>query len=78
MRGRENVKYFKLVVDNMGAKGVACGPEGVRLLTTVYQQNSENAIYSYQVPYLHVHVMAPGKHLRRLRHVGAQSESLKP
>jgi hypothetical protein len=30
------------------------------LLTTMYQQNSGNAIYSYQVPYMHVHVMAPG------------------
>ena len=40
------------------------------LLTTVYQQNSVNAIYSYQVPYMLVHVMAPGQRLRRLRHVG--------
>jgi len=39
-------------------------------------KNSGNAIYSYQVPYMHVHVMAPGQHLRWLRHVGAQSESL--
>jgi hypothetical protein len=46
------------------------------LLTTVYQQNSGNAIYSYQVPYIHVHVMAPGQRLRRLRHVGAPNESL--
>jgi len=29
-------------------------------ITTVYQQNSGNAIYSYQVPYMHVHVMVPG------------------
>jgi len=42
----------------------------------VYQQNSGNAIYSYQVLYMHVHVMAPGQPLRRLRHVGAQGESL--
>jgi hypothetical protein len=45
--------------------------------TTVYQQNSGNAIYSYQVQYMHVHVMAPEQRLRRLRHVGAQSESLR-
>ena len=46
------------------------------LLKTVYQQNPGNAIYSYQVPHMHVHVMAPGQRLRRLRHVGEQSESL--
>jgi len=46
------------------------------LLTTVYQHNSGNAIYSYQFPYMHVHVMAPGQRLRRLRQVGAQNESL--
>ena len=38
--------------------------------------NSGNAIYSYQVPYMQVHIMAPGQRLRRLRHVGVQSESL--
>jgi hypothetical protein len=43
---------------------------------TVYQQNSGNATYSYQVPYMHVHVKAPGQRLRRLRHVGAQIESM--
>ena len=45
-------------------------------VTTVYQQNLGNTIYSYQVPYMHVHVMVPGQRLRRLRHVGARSESL--
>jgi hypothetical protein len=45
----------------MGVEGVVRGL--VALLTAVYWQNSSNAIYSYQVPCMHVHVMAPGKRL---------------
>jgi len=44
--------------------------------TAMYQQNSGFCIYSYQVPHMHVHVMAPGQHLRRQRHVGKKIESL--
>jgi hypothetical protein len=33
------------------------------LLTGVYWQNSSNAICSYQVRCMHVHVMAPGQRL---------------
>jgi hypothetical protein len=32
-----------------------------RLATGVYQQNSSNAVYSYQFRCMHVHVMAPGQ-----------------
>jgi len=47
-----------------GGKGVVCGPEGTRFADNcVLKKNSGNAIYSYQVPYMHVHVMAPGQRL---------------
>jgi hypothetical protein len=53
----------------LGVKGVVCGPEGA-WFADVYWQNSGNATYSCQVPYIHVHFMAPGQLLWRLRHVG--------
>jgi hypothetical protein len=38
----------------LGAEGVVCGPEGVQLADNrVLKKNSGNAIYSYQVPYMH-------------------------
>ena len=50
----------------MGAKGVVCGPEGARLADNRVPTNLRKCHYSYQVPYMHFHVMAPEQLLRRL------------
>jgi hypothetical protein len=60
----------------MVAKGVVCGPEGARLADNRVPTKLRKGHLFYQVPYTHVHVMAPGQILRRLRRVGVQSESL--
>jgi hypothetical protein len=60
----------------MGGKGVVCGPEGARLADNHVPTKLKKSHLFYQVPYIHVHFMAPGQILRWLRRVGAQGESL--
>jgi hypothetical protein len=43
-----------------GSKGYYVAPR-THLVEDVYNQNSGNAIYSYQVRCMHVHVVAPGQ-----------------
>jgi hypothetical protein len=45
----------------MGVEGVVRGFEGTHLAERCIQQNSSNAVYSYQVRCMHVHAMAPGQ-----------------
>jgi hypothetical protein len=45
------------------------------LLRDVYYQNSGNAIYSYQVRCMHVHVVTPGQHFYGLVMQGLKASS---
>jgi hypothetical protein len=44
-----------------GSKGLYVAPRAHILLGDVYYQNSGNAIYSYKVRCMHVHVVTPGQ-----------------
>jgi hypothetical protein len=56
-------KIIKLVLSFSGVEEVVRGFEGTHLADSCIQKNSSNAIYSYQVRCMHVHVMAPGQRL---------------
>jgi hypothetical protein len=47
----------------LGVEGVVLGLEGIHLADRCILTNPSNAIYSYQVHCMHVHVMAPGQRL---------------
>jgi hypothetical protein len=55
--------FLKDTLFGLGAKGLVCGPEGAWLSDNRVLTKLRKCHLFLQVPYVHVHVMAPGQRL---------------
>jgi hypothetical protein len=60
-----NIKlvFLHFLMRRPEAIGVVRGPVATHLADACVLKHSGNAMYSYQILYMHVHAMVPGQHL---------------